>query len=521
MYTGRYKIRSIDSLRTGLADRYDASEILDSDMADCENVEVDTRTIRNAAGYIDYGGDTGPFFGIFHAKFENGTNRLIRQRGSVLEYDNGGGTWTACTLPTEGSPAADVNISELPCSFAMLNDTVLWSNGTDEILSTTDGITWIEKSSLPKSEILKSNGFNRILFLAQPAAPSRVDWSDINDPVTVGGSSFQFIGKNDGAEIMDLVVTPTGAIILFKTDRFYQISDITSNMTAVDPIGYAPCVKRTAVTTENSVIWAAPGGEIYELQGGVPVVINRKIQPILATKSDNMRGIYSHNIYRLAVPTSTDDFNSYEYCVFRNRQTGDTEQPYVITKNQRYIGCYGLEDREVAGVRRTRVYFGDGRADGVGSPAEVSTIFAYINIDHEAGVTQGLDGATQTCTFTTKFFTEDVEFFVKRYTKFFLSVKTENDQEITLGYRTNKNVTFTEVSLNAEAGDLEIEYGDGNSGAFSEGYSFSFSETDKIFESLSGGDDAMGIQFKITWTSTEDIEILSQAYQYKQENNFK
>lgn len=256
-FTARYQLRNIPNLRTGLNNRYDAGEILDTDMADCENVEVDTRSIKSAAGYVDYGGDTGPFWGGFNARFSAGTERMIRQRGTILEYDNGAGTWAACTLPTTGSPAVSITLTETPCSFAMLNDKVLWSNGTDSTMQSTDGITWTiptygsPASELPKARVLFNNGLNRILFLAIPTEPSKVYWSDINDPLTISANAYQFFGANDGQEIQDAVLTPNGGMLLFKTNRFYAISDITLDTVSTEPVGEAPCVRYTAVATEN------------------------------------------------------------------------------------------------------------------------------------------------------------------------------------------------------------------------------------------------------------------------------
>src|SRR5664280_46577 len=349
-----------------IRDRFDAGEIKDTDMADMINVEVDTKSIRSAAGYVDYGGNTGPFYGGFHAKFSNGTNRLIRQRGAILEYDNGAGTWAACTLPATGSPAATIVLVQIACTFEMLNDIVLWSNGTTSVLSSTDGITWTERASLPKAKILFNNGLNRILFLAQPAIPSRVDWSDINDPLTVGAAAYQFFGKNDGQNIEDAVLLPNGGMVLFKTSRFYSISDISLDTVSTEPIGEAPCVGRTACVTENSVIWAGPDGTVYELQGGVPKKLTLNIEPLAISYPYLMRAVYFNGRYRLSVPTGSETYNSYEYVIDKTLPTGDADAPYTITKNQRYIGCYIKEDREVASVRRTRLYFGDGRTAAIG-----------------------------------------------------------------------------------------------------------------------------------------------------------
>jgi hypothetical protein len=528
-YSGNYKIRNLPNLATGLNDQYDAGEILDTDISDMENIEVDGKSIKSAAGYVDYGTTTGaPYWGIFNARFSSGTERMIRQRGTTLEYDNGSGSWTECTLPTSGSPAATVVLTETGCSFAMLNDIVLWSNGTDSVMSSTDGITWTiptygsPAQELPKSRILFNNGLNRILFMAQPSAPSRVDWSEINDPLTVGASSFQFFGKNDGQEIQDAALMPDGTMLLFKTNRFYQISDISLDTVSTAPIGEAPCVRYTVCSTENSVMWAGPDGKVYEFLGGVPNFISDNIARLSITNPSSMRAVYHNQKYRLAVPTGSNNYNSYEYVVHRNLLTGNPKHPYVITKNQRYIGCYGKEDREVDGVRRSRVYFGDSRNTAEGSPAAVPGVFAWINQEHDTSVTQGLNGGAQSCYFITKYFTEKGPFFIKRFIRYFLNLKSLEDQTITVGYRYDQFEEFTTANVMTEAASVDWQYDNGETGGFSEGYAWSASAEAREFLDLENtGTEPRGIQFKISWSSVNDIEILTQAYKFLTNRNFR
>lgn len=479
------------------------------------------------ADVVSYTTPSGPFWGGFHAVFISGVNMLIRQRGPELEYDNGSGTWTTCTLPTTGSPAAPISLAEIPCTMEMLNDTVLWSNGTDSVMSSTDGITWTIPTTgspaqeLPKCKKLFNNGNNRILFMAQTAEPSRIDWSNINQPLTIDSTSYQYLNPNDGQEIVDAVLMPNGGMIVFKTYRYYAISDISFDSTAVDPIGEAPCVRHTAVATENSAIWAGPDGKIYEFDGGKANIISDNIASLNITRPVSMKGIYFNQKYRLAVPNGSDAFTSYEFVVDRRIQTGVAMNPYVITKNQRYIGCYIREDREVDGVRRTRLYIGDSRTDAEGSPAEVPGVFAYINDEHDGGITQGLDGVAQECSFTTKFYTEDVPFFIKRYTKYFTQIKSIAQQDVTLSYRFDQFSGWTDTSLTSSPSELHFIFGDGTEGGFSEGYAFSYQATENIFKDLeSTGSDVRGIQFKMSWSSINDVEILSQAYKFLTKNIF-
>lgn len=520
-----YKLRYIQHLSGGMNDNDDASEIENNEMADCENFEVDQKKIRTAGGYVGYDDATnaGPYWGGYHAKFSDGTNRLIRQRQDTLEYDDGAGSWTECTLPTSGSPATTVTLTQIPCRMEMLNDIIIWTNGTDTVMSSTDGITWTLRSGLPKSKVVFNNGLNRLIYLAQPLAPSKVEWSDINDPLTIGASSYQFIGKNDGQDIVDAVKTPTGGMLLFKTSRFYEISDITMDMIAVDPIGESPICPNTAVATENSAMWTGFDG-IYEFSGGIARKISGNIKRtgrMAWGTTAYMCASYFNHKYWLSCPNGSDSYNSQQFVVDRNNPTGKPTNPYLITRNVRYIGCYINEDREVSNVRRKRLYFGDSRTTATGSPATVPGVFAYINDDHDDGVTQGLDGSAQSAYFTTKFFNEKRPFYLKRYTKFFTDLITEQDTEFTLAYRFDHLAQWIEVAKSLEAPSLDIEYDDGDSGDFSEGYGFAAQAVSQVFHDLETQPNIRGIQFKITTNQINDVTFYGLAYKVLSKNNFK
>lgn len=528
-YSAQYKIRTIPNLATGLNNQFDSGEILDSDVADMSNIEVDGKSIKNAAGYVEYGTTTGsPYWGIFHARFSSGTQRLIRQRGTTLEYDNGSGTWTGCTLPTTGSPAAPITLTEVGCSFAMLNDIIVWSNGADSVMHSSDGITWTiptygsPAAEFPKARVLFNNGLNRILFLGIPTEPSKVYWTDINDPTNITATAFQVFGFNDGQDIQDAVLMPTGAMLLFKTNRFYEISDVTLDTVATAPIGEAPCVRYTAVATENSAMWAGPDGRIYEFTGGVANCISNNIAPLTCTKPVSMRAAYHKQKYHLSVPDGSNNYNSVEYVVHRDLPTGNPKNPYVITKNARTIGCYGIEDREVSGIRRTRLYFGDSRNTAEGSPAAVPGEFAWINQDHDTAVTQGVLGAAQDCYFVTKFFMEHGPYFLKRFTRYFIDHKSTEDITVTLGYRFDQFEEFTSVDLVAPAATIQWIYDDSTTGNWNDGFGWSATAEARQFKDLEHtGTEPRGIQFKISWSSQNDLEILSQAYKFLIRQQFR
>ncbi len=514
----RYTTRVVPNLRGGLNDFDDQSEIEDNEMANCENIEVSDKNIRSAAGYVDYGGTltNGAYWGGFHGIFSNGTNVMVRQRDAYLEYDDGTGTWTNCTLPTTGSPVAAVKLTQIPCSFEMLNGIILWSNGTDSVMSSTDGITWTLRSSLPKAKQLFNNGLNRILYVAQPSAPSRIDWSDINDPLTINAASYQAVGFNDGQKIEGAALTPTGGQLCFKTNRFYNISDITQGIVAVDPVGVAPCYGGTIQVTENSVIWFG-GDAVYEYAGGI---VNRISGNLSFSGRLNIQyahlatAAYFGKKYRLSVPSADTQYNFQEYVFDRSNPTGKAGSPYAITRNGRNIGCYIKEKRDASNVRRNRLYMGTSLS-GLDY-----RMFAYLNDNHDTSVTQGLNGASQACFFTTKFYNENTPFLLKRYVRHFVDLLADQSFNITISYRFDQTGSYTDVTKAVVASSLEIEYDSGESGTFDEGYDFSSQAINQIFTDIESGDNVRGIQFKISWDNVNDITVYSHAYKTLIRNKF-
>lgn len=541
MFTAKYKIKNIPSLRFGLNNAMEPSEINDAEMAECENFSVDETSMITAYGYIasDANPLAGPYYAIFEFKKSNGDAVLIRQRQDKLEYSSNVGTffgtgWTECTLPQAGSPAENIALTQTTPTFAVLNDTILFSNGTDSVMSSTDGITWAVPTcgspaeELPKAHYLICNGYNRVIFARTDASPSVIWWSDINDPTTVDTASYQYIAPNDGGRITGIGRAPTGALILFKDQAVYSIDDITLGMTAVNYIGAMKLSNHhTVCTTEDSILCMGWDG-IYEISSaGIKHVSGR-----IKTKDENLiftstlfRAIYFKNDYHVAMPDKdvSQSYNSQEYVLSKNLRRDDEVQPYVITRNRRYFGCYGHVDHFIdsTGYRQGAIFVGDSQG-ATGSPPSGGTLFSWINAYRQSGFTQGLNGAAQSTYFATKYFTENVAFFVKRFKKLFVMLKVENDTSVTLSYRfLPYGAWTTDSQQTVTVADLELDYGDESDGNFSEGYGFYLRETSEIFDDIEQSGPSRGIQFKIATNQVNDAYILSLAYKYLVKINFR
>ncbi len=523
------------NFRLGLNTRQTPEEIDDAELADCENWSVEEDSIALAPGYSSWDDDSlaGPYWGITQFKLLNGTWATIRQRQDTLEYTlNGDSAWTTCTLPTTGSPAAAITLTQKPCTFAMLNNILLWANGTESIMSTTDGITWTSRPSLGDAAVVMNNGANRMLFLKQTASKYRFDWSAINDPLTIDASSFQLLDPNSNGYLMGAGLTPDGNILLFKERGAYAISNfVTDGIVDVNFIGYTEFAShQTVATTEDSVIWGGWTGAFEYIGGGIRQILGN-ISPIGRNdvfKTDNWCGAYYNGRYHYSIPDAnvSQEYNGQEYIIHKKLGRNDPIQPYVVTRNRRYFGCYGIEDGVFDYGREITLLVGDSRPTTSGSPAVENHIFAFVNDykiteSSEFQLELGLAGEAQDAFFVTKYFTGDIPFYVKRFKKHFSHFKVTQDLTVTISYRFLPYGEWTYTTSNLATGSLDMIYDDLTEGGFVEGFGFATDTLGTIFTDIENTEKPRGIQFKVSVSSIPDVLLYSMAYQYRVKTKFK
>jgi hypothetical protein len=71
------------------------------------------------------------------------------------------------------------------------------------------------------------------------------------------------------------------------------------------------------------------------------------------------------------------------------------------------------------------------------------------------------------------------------------------------------------------ASELDMTYDDGSVGVFSEGYGFSDEILGDSFIDIENSDKPKGIQFKISWSSINDVTIYGLAYNFRPKQKFK
>lgn len=523
-------IQNIQPLVYGLNTKLDPSMIQDAEMADCENFSIDDGIMSTSPGYIGWDNNPapGPYWGGFTFTKTDGSIVNVRQRQDTLEYaPDGDSDWFPCTMPNVGSPASPLTLTQCQPTFAALNNIIIFTNGHESVLSSTDGITWAAQASLPKCKVVVENAKNRLLYLAQTDSNKqfRFDWSNINDPLTIDAESYSLVDPNNNGFIVGAGLTPNGTTLIFKELGVYEVSDYVDNgIIDINFIGATKCASHQSIaTTNNSVIWHSMdgvseyiGGTIRQIMGRISMIGRNDV-----ARADLFCGAFYNNKYFLSIPDAdvSTDYNSQEYIFHLNIGRQDSEQPYAITRNRRYIGCYFKEFAVFDYGADNTLYIGDSRpATTSGSPAVYDNmVFGWINDYRDTDFGDGLDGEAQTCFFTTKYFTKSVPYYAKKFKRIFANLKITSNATFKVSYRFLPYGAWTDIDATIEVAQLEFLEGYG----FSEGYGFAQDSLESIFIDMNNPEKPRGIQFKFETTTIKDISILSMAFSYMLKGKFK
>jgi hypothetical protein len=319
---------------------------------------------------------------------------------------------------------------------------------------------------------------------------------------------------------------------VFKDEFVYEITNITYGFADV---GIAARTKladhKTIATTEDSVIFCGYDGPYEYIGGRVRYLFGevKKKDRNFTLRNVGFVAAYFFRKYYLALPDANVSslYNSQEYIIDRNLPGPSQNQPYAITRNRRYVGCYGIEDETGSigpTLRAVSLYYGDSRIS-TGSPATGGTIYGYINsfeLTSAEGYTQGLNGEAQDCYFTTKFFTNDEFYYEKKYRKFYFSAKSEETVNFTVSYRFDPYESFQSATVTSEGVTLEWEYDDGSTGGWAEGFDWAFTGISHNFVDVENSSDTpRGIQFKISWSTVEPVEIIDLSFNFRPKNKYR
>lgn len=531
-----YQTKNLPTFRLGMNTLQDQMEISDMELVDSENWAVDEDAMLTSPGYVLYGSQSpAPYWAIYQFVKSDGTQVLLRQAKDTLEYElNGSGVFTACTMPTFGSPAETLSLTQTPGTFAQLNDTVVFGNGVDQTISSTDGITWtIPTTGSPAEELPRAfvfnNGKNRLVYFNQLDNKFRIDWTDINAPTTISPDSYALVDPNNGWGVEGMAKTPIGSTLLFTEGALYEISDYVDNG-IVDINLVADNVRlsshQSIVTTEYSVIFHAYDG-IYEYINGNVRKISGRITPTGRNYITNLKLIcagYINGVVYMSTPDAnvSQDYNSQEWMIYTRLLREDSAQPYVIMRNRRYIGCYGREYFIDGDEEYDTLYFGDSRSGTFGSPAEPYSTFAYGNVYRDSEGDQGLGGEAQTAWFITKFFTENIPYHVKRFKKVFANFELQNSVTYTISYRFQPYGEWTDVSdILSPTSELDFLLEDDSEDGFTEGFGFSSQEIGNVVKSIEHSNTPRGIQFKVETTQVQDVRLYGMAYTFAVKPQFR
>jgi hypothetical protein len=166
--------------------------------------------------------------GVYMARFSSGTNIALLVANSKLYKMTGlNGTWTDITNGITISSS-----SSFPVTFAMLNDTVVMSNGNDTSWQTdSSGTTQVIQGTPAFTSALFNIEYHGYMFWGQTVETAtrqydRLRFSDLNNPnsfTMLSSNNFIDVAKKAGGDLRGAVVFGP-YLYLFKRHGIYQIT---------------------------------------------------------------------------------------------------------------------------------------------------------------------------------------------------------------------------------------------------------------------------------------------------------
>jgi len=262
----------VNTIKSGI--RIDPTEL-----RDCQNIRYfPVGGFKWREGYSTLGDAPNiAATGIYMARFSSGTNAAIRIRGSVIEYMSAlNGTWINITGAVVLTSGADNT-----CTFAMLNDIVIVTNGVDNAFQINSSLVAATVGALPSSLIPTAVYEHRGYMFYVTA--DRLFFSSLNVPATVLTNNYITPGSRTGGNIIGGVDFQGKSCVFkrhgifgveFQPTRINTIGDLFPFIESPNPIvpGVGTQSHRTIVKFTTPATHRTPGQELVFFldQFGVP-----------------------------------------------------------------------------------------------------------------------------------------------------------------------------------------------------------------------------------------------------------
>jgi hypothetical protein len=267
------------SITDGLNTRKSGIRITESELKNCQNIRYfPLGGFMWRQGYTTLGNQpNSAATGLYMGRFSTGTNVAFRTQGTKLEkMDALDGTWDDITGALSLTAGQDNLVS-----FAMLNDTVIGTNGVNNAFQVSSALSATTVGALPGSVIPTAVYEHRgYMFYV---TSDQIFFSDLNTPATVQTNNYIRVGgKNGGQHVggidfrgQNFVFKRHGIYsVVFQPTRFNSNGDLFPFIENANPIvpGVGTQSARTIVKFTTPASNKNPGQEMVFFldQFGVP-----------------------------------------------------------------------------------------------------------------------------------------------------------------------------------------------------------------------------------------------------------
>lgn len=272
-YTSQSEAKGLSYLGGGLNSTANGLAVADDEATDLLNVDFDiTGSIKKRNGYTRLNTTTveagKACTGLYNAEFSTSTTFVGVFEENLRKMDDLDGTWDSVTVSGATITSGATNL----CSFSMLNDILVFTNGNDvpiKWIGTGNAVGAGVPSGLTKSKFVttwENYMFYANVTVSSTVHPSRIYWSNIKDPDTWTATDWVEVGKNDGQKITG--IHPLGdRLVVFKDRSIYCIfftGDSDVPFTVSGTSSSVGCVSGYSIQkVDNGLIFLSNDGYYY------------------------------------------------------------------------------------------------------------------------------------------------------------------------------------------------------------------------------------------------------------------
>lgn len=172
--------------------------------------------------------------------------------------------------------------------FDFADDDAYWVNGVD-VPKTFDGTTVSSVSGSPGVSKYLAVHKNRVFFVPT-SDPTRINFSDLGDYATYGGTSFIYVPTPKSTDPITGLLSFQDVLIIYtrKTKYLLYGSDL-SNFVLRQAFGGKGAIRQDAISKDENHAYALADDGVYRFNGSEDELVSRRVEPEINNMADKAK----------------------------------------------------------------------------------------------------------------------------------------------------------------------------------------------------------------------------------------